>query len=182
MKRTTKRAKSILVVVAGAVVIGLMTFSLRVVAPVAAAVEVSWRRASASDDERAAVLAAVQAFFDVMSRGDTAAASEVLTADGRFYSVGPDGTVRSTAHASFAKQIGDRGTRLLERAWDSEVSVHGPIAQVWTPYDFHINGAFSHCGVDAFTLVKSDGRWRVAGIAYTVEPEGCAPSPLGPPQ
>ena len=52
---------------------------------------------------------------------------------------------------------------------------------VWAPYDFHVNGAFSHCGVDVFSLVRTAEGWRIAAVAYTVEREGCAPSPLGPP-
>jgi hypothetical protein len=64
--------------------------------------------------------------------------------------------------------------------WDPLVLVHGRIAVVWAPYDFHINGEFSHCGVDAFTLIKTENGWQIAGAAYTIEPKGCAASPLGP--
>jgi len=49
--------------------------------------------------------------------------------------------------------------------------VHEGIAVVWTPYEFHVNGEFSHCGVDAFSLVRIDGQWKIAGIVYTVERE-----------
>ena len=49
------------------------------------------------------------------------------------------------------------------------------------PYDFHRDGEFSHCGVDAFTLVRTESGWKISGGVYTVETEGCAPSPLGPP-
>ena len=80
-----------------------------------------------------------------------------------------------------AATAGDE-TRMLERMWDATVLVHGPLAQVWTPYDFHADGEFSHCGVDAFTLIKTSEGWRVSGVAYTVEPTGCEPSPLGPPR
>jgi hypothetical protein len=69
---------------------------------------------------------------------------------------------------------------MLERMWDARVLIHGRIAVLWTPYDFHRDGKFSHCGVDAFSLVKTDDGWKIAGFIYTVEPEGCRPSPLGP--
>ena len=67
-----------------------------------------------------------------------------------------------------------------ERMWNPEVRVHGPIASVWTPYDFWVNGKFSHCGVDAFDLVNTSEGWKISGGIYTVERTGCAPSPLGP--
>ena len=68
---------------------------------------------------------------------------------------------------------------LLERIWDPEVKIRGPIANVWTPYDFWIDGKFSHCGIDSFDLIKVDGQWKISGIMYTVESD-CKPSPLGP--
>ncbi|MDZ4862334.1 MAG: hypothetical protein SGJ01_02725 [Gemmatimonadota bacterium] len=41
---------------------------------------------------------------------------------------------------------------------------------------------WSHCGVDVFTLMKSEGRWRVAALVYTVEqPPVCRKHPAGPP-
>jgi hypothetical protein len=70
----------------------------------------------------------------------------------------------------------------LERMWDPEVRVHGPLATVWTKYDFHNDGAFSHCGVDSFQLVKTAEGWKIAGAAYTVERTKCAPHPAGPPK
>ena len=42
------------------------------------------------------------------------------------------------------------------------------------PYDFYIDGKWSHCGVDAFTMLKSDGRWRIASLSWSVEqPPAC---------
>jgi len=50
---------------------------------------------------------------------------------------------------------------------------------VWAPYDFWRDGKFSHCGVDAFDLIKTDEGWKIAGGGYTLESK-CEPSPLGP--
>lgn len=36
------------------------------------------------------------------------------------------------------------GPALLERAWAPEMRIDGLIATVWTRYDFHVDGAFSH--------------------------------------
>jgi hypothetical protein len=48
-----------------------------------------------------------------------------------------------------------------ERIWNPEVRVHGLIATVWTPYDFWTDGKFSHCGVDAFDLIKTAEGWKI---------------------
>jgi hypothetical protein len=89
--------------------------------------------------------------------------------------------LRAQPHAAFLRSLAAGRQPLLERMWSPEVRVHGPVATVWTPYDFYVDGEFSHCGVNVFTLVRADGRWQVAGVAYTVERADCPPSPLGPP-
>jgi len=47
------------------------------------------------------------------------------------------------------------------------VITDGAIASVWAPYDFYLNGSFSHCGVDLFYLVKTDNKWEIAHFGYT---------------
>lgn len=81
------------------------------------------------------------------------------------------------------RSLGGPGPKYLERMWEPTVLVSGPIAAVWTPYDFYRDGGFSHCGVDAFHLVKTPDGWQVAAIMYTVvRPQArCPESPLGPP-
>lgn len=54
-----------------------------------------------------------------------------------------------------------------ERYWDAKVITDGAIASVWAPYDFYLNGSFSHCGVDLFYLVKTDNKWEIAHFGYT---------------
>ena len=136
-----------------------------------------------SDEE--AVVAAVQHLFDAMATRDTLAARAVLLPEGRFYSIrdtddGP--RVGSTTHREFLDQLTTPGADWLERLWNPTVLIHGRMAVVWTAYDFHVGGAFSHCGVDAFSLFKTADGWKIAGTTYTVEPTGCPESPLGPPR
>jgi len=137
----------------------------------------------ATPEERA-VLAVVQRFFDTMAAKDVDGAQEVLVPEGRFFSIRTvDGkkVVRSSTNQEFLEGMKNSQEDWLERMWDPEVRIRSDIATVWTPYDFHRNGEFSHCGIDAFDLVKIEGTWKIAGGVYTVEREGCTPSPLGPP-
>ncbi|MGH9787582.1 MAG: nuclear transport factor 2 family protein [Candidatus Acidiferrales bacterium] len=141
---------------------------------------------SAADatSEEAAVVAAVQKFFDSMAARDLEAARAVLLPEGRDHSVreGAEAPIiRSFTNEDFVERLATGTEDWLERMWEPKVLVHGRIAVLWAPYDFHRNGAFSHCGVDAFTLVKTESGWKISGGVYTVETEGCLPSPLGPP-
>lgn len=134
--------------------------------------------------EKDQVLEAVQAFFDGLAAGPEALRATRLD-DGSVTRVRARGGVVEWNFLSFADMSDSLGTseaRMLERMWDATVLVHGPLAQVWTPYDFYVNGEFSHCGVDSFTMVKTAAGWTVSAVAYTVEPTGCEPSPLGPPR
>ena len=134
--------------------------------------------------EREAVVAVVQRFFDSMATHDVALATSVLVSDGHFFAVRQEKgetTVRSTSVKDYlARPAGKE--RLLERMWNPEVKLHGPIATLWTPYDFHRDGKFSHCGIDAFDLLKTKAGWQIASVVYTVERENCPKSPLGPPK
>lgn len=135
--------------------------------------------------EEAEVLLAVQRFFDSMAARDAVAAGAVLDPEGDFLSVRwtDDGErlVRRSSIAGYLESLGAGTEGWLERMWDAEVRIRGPIADVWAPYDFHLDGAFSHCGVDAFQLLRTERGWVVTGGIYTVERAGCPESPLGPP-
>jgi hypothetical protein len=142
-------------------------------------------RGFAQTTAKDSVIATVNEFFRAMTARDSAAARRVMTSDGIFYAVrarGDSTIINRSTNESFATTIATTRDTFLERMWDPTVMVHGPIAVLWTPYDFHRSGQFSHCGIDAFSLVRSTTGWKIATITYTVEPTGCAPSPLGAPK
>jgi len=123
-------------------------------------------------------------FLSALSAADTATLAGLLAPEAMIYSVreGSEGpAMRSVTRAAFLESMGGEDQNLLERMWDPTVQVQNGVAMVWTPYDFHLNGEFSHCGIDVFTMLKGGGGWQVASITYNVVREGCPPSPLGPP-
>ena len=137
----------------------------------------------AQSTPRDSVVAVVQEFFRAMTANDSAAAARTMHPDAPMFVLGTrgDSTVLSQSTAArFLSSLVTSKRTLVERMWEPTVMVHGPIASVWAPYDFHIDGTFSHCGVDAFSLARANGAWRIVSITYTVERTGCAPSPLGP--
>jgi len=133
----------------------------------------AWQTAS----EEAEVLAVVQRFFDTMTAADSAGAAETLLPEGQFVSVRdtPEGlSVRVAPHADYLAGMTPDGPRLEERMWQPQVLIHDRLALVWTPYDFHRDGELSQCGIDAFSLIKGEDGWKITGVTYTVEPDGCA--------
>ncbi|MCC6930183.1 MAG: nuclear transport factor 2 family protein [Gemmatimonadaceae bacterium] len=133
---------------------------------------------------RDSVVAVVQEFFRSMHDNDPAAAQRIMVDNGASFATrlsGDSAIMRSASFASHFDRLRAAKDTVLERMWDPTVHVHGSVAVVWTPYDLFVNGRFSHCGIDAFTLVRAGRTWKVASVSYTVEPAGCKPSPLGPP-
>ena len=139
-----------------------------------------------TDLQRAEILATVQGVFDALG-GDAGKLSAVMMPDVtmRSNSVEEDGTVASST--STVEGLRDRiissGSTMVERMFDSRVMVSGPIATVWTPYDFYTGGEFSHCGIDIVTLLHTQEGWRIISLDWSrQQPPDCQLHPDGPPQ
>ena len=132
-----------------------------------------------------AVLEVTQTALRAISTRDTALAHTVFLPGAQLTAVmdpaSPVQRPRGQADTSFLRTLPSGKPKLLERMWSPTVLLFGSMAQVHTPYDFHLDGKFSHCGTDLFVLVRSMGEWRISSITYTVQRTGCSPSPLGPP-
>ena len=124
----------------------------------------------------AEIVAVVEQLFTGMRTRDTVLLAQLLDPDAQFVSVrAVDGeqVVRRTSVATFLRSIATAGDTLHERMWQPEVRVDGELATLWAPYDLYIGSRFSHCGYDAFHLVKRNGGWWITAIAYTVRRSPC---------
>ena len=54
-----------------------------------------------------------------------------------------------------------------EKILSYSIQVDGTMAHAWTPYEFYINGKLSHSGVNAFTLFKENGIWKIIYVIDT---------------
>jgi hypothetical protein len=71
---------------------------------------------------------------------------------------------------------------LVERGWDPTILISGTIGIVWYPYDIYVDGAWSHCGIDIFNMIRTEEGWRIATLQYNaLQPPACEPHPDGPP-
>ncbi|MCU1294511.1 MAG: hypothetical protein JWP08_3361 [Bryobacterales bacterium] len=126
-------------------------------------------------------LTVAQQLFDAMASHNANAARALFISDAMLYGIGPNGTPGGLPFEKWLDQFGKSNGSWLERIWNPKVLQHGTAAAVWADYDFHLDGKFSHCGVDSFSLLKTNAGWKIASITDTREKTGCAPSPLGPP-
>jgi ketosteroid isomerase-like protein len=135
----------------------------------------------AADRER--VLAVTEAALEAVSREDFVAFTDLMIEEALVLSAGTrDGAAVYNARDRAAERAQTFDRDIVERGFDPEVRISGPVATVWLPYDLYIDGDWSHCGVDTFTLVRTADGWRIAAMAWTVEqPPACRPHPDGPP-
>ncbi len=128
-----------------------------------------------SSADQAAVIQVVQDLFDAMQRQD----GEAI----KILHMPEVALIRVTDNAKPLVQLGpaDRFINSIlnapaeprERMWNPEVRVDGNLATLWAPYDFHLGDKFSHCGVDALQLVRTDAGWRIVSIACNMHQEDC---------
>ncbi len=125
-----------------------------------------------------ALIMLTQDFFNALAEGDAERIRAIQLPGGQAYISGADGTTTVRPFTAMAEGIAAQKGRFMERMFDPEVRVSGPVGMVWTAYDFHIDGEFSHCGTDVFTFLKTDGTWRMVQATYSVETTGCPGRPV----
>lgn len=83
-------------------------------------------------------------------------------------------SVKDESFIEFAASISNQPKGSLdERIVFDIVKIDGPLAIIWTPYNFYYNGKFSHCGVNSFQLVKINGEWKIQYLVDTRRKAGC---------
>lgn len=142
----------------------------------------AFAQSSRTADESAAV-ASADSLLAALSRDDKAGIARFTTDSAILgYSALRGGAERVRVHSMAEVLARPSSVRITERGFGATARVQDRLAQVWMPYDIYIDGKWSHCGVDAFTLLKIAGAWRVASLFYTVEqPPACTKHPAGPP-
>jgi len=54
-----------------------------------------------------------------------------------------------------------------EKILSYTIQVDGAMAHVWAPYEFYVNEKLRHKGVNAFTLFKDNGVWKIIHLIDT---------------
>ncbi|QNQ07750.1 nuclear transport factor 2 family protein [Sphingomonas alpina] len=130
-----------------------------------------------SKEDAVAVLATIDTMFKALAAKDPAGIIAVTVPEGRATgtSVTDTGEHRLTSSdwAGFAARLAKVPGKPVERNIDPHVHVDGDIAMVWTPYEFTLDGAFSHCGINHFDLIRVQGVWKVQNVTWTQRRTGC---------
>jgi hypothetical protein len=137
-----------------------------------------WTPVRAQSSDEAAARALVGQLFTGMRSGDSSLVRSTFLPGATLQSVSTavDGSVkvRKDAVEGFITAVGTPHAEVWdERIHDLKVLVDGPLAVVWAPYSFYVGTRFSHCGVNALTLVSTTEGWKIAAITDTRRREAC---------
>ena len=125
----------------------------------------------------------LEELFEGMREGDSAKVSAVFRKDVSMWSSFEDQqgnqVLRKGDLDQFLKAIGSPHDQVWdERLYNIKIEIDDHIAQAWADYTFHIGDQFSHCGVDAFHLVKEEGSvWKIIHLMDTRRKQDCHPEP-----
>lgn len=122
--------------------------------------------AQVSSKEKA-IKQTIETFFDGLHKGDSTIVSSTLHATIKLQTTYTNREGKSVlATDSKLKVLTGIANKKPEHtylekllAWD--IKIDGNLASVWTPYEFYLNGKFSHCGANSFQLFNNNGKWEI---------------------
>lgn len=128
--------------------------------------------------EKKAVESVIIKLFDGMRAGDSSMVHSVFIEDAEMHTVFTDKNgkpqLRKGSLDRFLSAVGSPHDVVWdEPVWDMQIDIDGALASVWTKYAFYAGKQFSHCGVDAFQLFKTEEGWKIIQITDTRQKEGC---------
>ncbi|MBC7901097.1 MAG: hypothetical protein H7070_13720 [Saprospiraceae bacterium] len=122
-------------------------------------------------------LAVVNKMFDEMANHNPAAIAAVYTTESQLVALMKNKEGKSVTKVftgeAFSKNFAEKRGEIKEEMYAPEVKVYGDLSVIQGRYVFFVNGKISHCGVNAFHLVRTDAGWKIANASSTMEPQGC---------
>ncbi len=119
------------------------------------------------------VKATIDRFFEGFHKQDSMIMLETINKDMILQTIGKDkeGTtqVRNSEVSGFLKSIAGmpKDKSFKEDLLDYNIQIDGDMAHAWIPYYFYFDKNFSHCGVNSFQLVRTEGQWKIIYLIDT---------------
>ena len=79
------------------------------------------------------------------------------------------GVLADKTKKEFYKSIGilPKKMNISQKTLSYSIQIDGSMAHVWAPYEFYMNGRLNYKGVNAFTLLKENGLWKIIYLVDT---------------
>ncbi len=114
----------------------------------------------------------ISVFFEGLQSADTLKIQSICHKEMKLQSVmekNAIGTLSFETDSAFYKSIASipKNLKIEERILDYKIQIDNSMAQVWTPYEFYIDGKLSHIGTNSFTLLLENNIWKIVHIIDT---------------
>ena len=129
-------------------------------------------------NEESEVKATINKLFEGMYKGDSSLVHSVFHSSNRLMTCYIDKNGAEQLAEENLQDFLDAVGSPHEEIWDEKITftsvlVDLHLAQVWTEYEFYLDGKFSHCGINAFQLVKENGNWKIIQLIDTRKRDNC---------
>jgi len=130
------------------------------------------------NEEEATVYQVVVDLFDGMREGDSAKVHQCYHPDvvkwTSYTSKKGEKVLKTGSLQKFLDAVGTPHDEIWdEKIRNTKINIDGNLAQVWTEYAFYLDDKFSHCGVDAFLMTKTEKGWKILSLADTRRRSDC---------
>jgi hypothetical protein len=121
----------------------------------------------------------VETFFEGFHKGDATIMQSVMATDVTMQTASTNKEGKHIVSTGNGQDLLNAISNIpADQIWEEKilgynVQIDGNLAHVWTPYEFWLNGAFSHCGVNSFQLIKMEETWKIIYLIDTRRREGC---------
>ena len=109
----------------------------------------------------------IETFFDGLHKGDSTVLKSTLHKNIKiqttFTNKKGENHLRTQSKAKLLLGVASKKPTdvYLEKLGSYTIKIDGNLASVWTPYEFYLNGNFSHCGANSFQLYNNNGKWEI---------------------
>ncbi|MEQ9467546.1 MAG: nuclear transport factor 2 family protein [Ekhidna sp.] len=135
-------------------------------------------KTSAQPGEKEAALLVVNQVFEAMRTNDSTLLKKCFVSEPNTFTAFIDKEGKSRLvegkFQQFIDAVGQPKEQVWnEPIWNEKVEIDGNLASVWVDYAFYVDDQFSHCGVDAFHLIKQEGEWKIFHLVDTRRRSDC---------
>ncbi|MCR9173612.1 MAG: nuclear transport factor 2 family protein [bacterium] len=129
-------------------------------------------------DDSSAVRATIDQLFQGMKNGDSTLVAAVFHPEIQMMSTFTDEEGNPRSHKGSAAEFKNAVGTPHDQVWDERISnvriqIDGNLAQAWMDYSFYLDDTFSHCGVNAIQLFKTNEGWKMVHLADTRRRSDC---------
>jgi hypothetical protein len=109
----------------------------------------------------------IETFFEGLHKGDSTIMKSTLHKDIKIQTTDTskkgENKIETETRKKLLTNVANKKPEqvYLEKLLSYDIKIDGNLASVWTPYEFYLNGRFSHCGANSFQLFHNNGKWEI---------------------